>query len=418
MTEIGDPLIATSRLNPSQGLMWHNANEVALEILCNRTGVEALQQFVEAARRLAKAEYAALGVANREGNGLLEFLTAGMTTEEINKIGERPTGNGILALLYDRTEPLRIDVIPDQPAAAGFPPNHPLMSNFLGVPIRRGDNCLGILYLTNKIGDGNFTTDDETIVQTLGTCCGVAIHNLQVLTRQRALVSGLMLALEEERRSVAYDLHDGLTQYVMAAHAHLEGFQKAHKKGNVEKADRDLAHGLKYLKEAVIESRRMVNGLRPLALDDLGLVGAVEQLVVEKKERAEWDDLSFIHNIASRRVDRNLETTAYRVIQEALTNARKHAETKRAEVVVLIIRDELSNTEELQVSVRDWGKGFVISNKEHEYEHFGLHGMIERIQLMGGRHTFYSEPGEGTFIRATFPILAVAQQSNEEQPNG
>ncbi len=406
-----EPLAEMFSNDPVQLLVWQTANKIALDILANRTGVEALKHIADAARTLANAEFAALGVANRDGNGLMEFVTSGIDPNIASKIGEPPTGKGLLGLLLDRTQPLRIDSIADHPATVGFPHHHPAMSSFLGVPIRRGDTCLGSLYLTNKIGGGGFTSVDETVVQALAAHCGVAIYNLQMQTRQRALVSGLMTALEDERRAVAYDLHDGLTQYVMAAHAHLESFQNARKHGNLEKADRDFAQGLKYLKDAVLESRRMVNGLRTLALDDLGLAGAVEQLVAEERGRAGCEDLSFLNNIAARRLDRNLETTAYRVIQEALTNARKHAETNRVEIAAIIVHDESSSTEQLQVSVRDWGKGFVFSAKEGEYKHFGLHGMIERIQLMSGKHTLFSEPGKGTFITATFPIVETKPQS-------
>src|SRR5207248_1955468 len=158
-------------------------------------------------------------------------------------------------------EPLRVDDLGQHPESVGFPPNHPPMRSFLGVPIRRGETVLGSLYLTDKEGGGAFTEADEAAVQALGAYAAVAIHNLQLLGRQRALVSGLIAAQEEERRAIAYDLHDGLTQYVMASHAHLESFKRAYETGNRERAEREMDQGLRYLKEAVVESRRLVNGL-------------------------------------------------------------------------------------------------------------------------------------------------------------
>jgi PAS domain S-box-containing protein len=395
----------------SRSLVLEAANRVALDILANRTGIEALKHIAEAARMLAGAQYAALGVARADRMGLLEFVTTGLGREEEEAIGDRPHGHGILGLLLTRTEPLRIGKLQDHPSSVGFPPNHPPMGSFLGVPIRRGSTVLGSLYLTNKIGAAAFTEADEVAVQALGAHAAVAIHHMHMLYRQRALVSGLMSAQEEERRSVAYDLHDGLTQYVMAAHAHLEGFRRARSTGKEEKAERDLDQSIRYLKEAVVESRRLVNGLRSLALDDLGLAGAVELLLNEEKQRAGWEDAGFVHNIAGQRFDRSVETAAYRVVQEALTNARKHAETSRIQVMLLYGEEPELGASILTVEVKDWGKGFEPDKMQQEYKHFGLQGMIERIHLIGGTHALQSEPGVGTIVRA---VLPAAQAENEE----
>jgi signal transduction histidine kinase len=400
----------------NRALVLETANQVALDILGRRSGVEALRHIADAARMLSGARYAALGVARADGKSLQEFVTVGLTQAEEAVIGPRPRGAGILGLLLGRTEPLRIDDLTAHPASAGFPPNHPPMKSFLGVPIRRGDTVMGSLYLTDKQGADNFSEADETAVQALGAHAAVAIHNLQMLSRQRALVSGLIAAQEEERRAVAYDLHDGLTQFVMAAHAHLESFRRAHEMGSEEKARREIDRGMSYLKEAVIESRRLVNGLRTLALDDLGLAGALEQLVADEKARAGWEDADLIHNIAGRRFDKTLETAAYRVAQEALTNARKHAHTRRVRLLLLAASD--GSSERLTLEIRDWGKGFVPELHESGPAHVGLQSMIERVHLLEGDYELVSAPGEGTMIRAVFPILEPSlptQETNEGQ---
>jgi PAS domain S-box-containing protein len=385
-----------------RSVVLETANRVALDILSSRAGVEALSHIADAARTLANARYAALGVARTDGPGLQEFVTVGLTTEEERVIGPRPHGAGVLGLLLTCTEPLRISALSKHPASAGFPANHPVMESFLGVPIRRGETVFGSLYLTEKIGGGDFTEQDEIAVHALAAHAAVAIHNLFMMSRQRALVSGLINAQEEERRAVAYDLHDGLTQYVMAAHMHLESFRIAGNKGNTEKAHRELERGIHYLKESVLESRRLVNGLRSLALDDLGLAGAAEQLINEEKERSGWSDVEFVHNIADRRFSRDLETSAYRIVQEALTNVRKHANASRVRVLVLLGDD--AGCQNLTVEVRDWGQGFNPSEKTGDYRHLGLQGMIERTSLMGGRYHIDSSPGQGTVINAVFPV--------------
>jgi signal transduction histidine kinase len=388
-----------------RALVLEAARRVALDILASRTGVEALRHIAEAARTIARARYVALGVARLDGQGLMEFVTAGLTREQEAAIERRPRGLGVLGLLLTRTEPLRIDNLEAHPASVGFPPNHPRMTSFLGVPIRRGEITLGSLYLTDKEDGSPFTEADEAAVQELGAHAAVAIHNLHMISRQRALVRGLIAAQEEERRAVAYDLHDGLTQFVMAAHAHLDSFRKSYEEGKGERAARELEQGLRYLKEAVIESRRLVNGLRSLALDDLGLAGALEQTFSEEKRRAGWVEAELIHNIAGKRFDKALETAVYRVAQEALTNVRKHAAATHVRLVLLERQGERPGHSQLTLEVRDWGRGFVPEEAGDTYNHVGLQGMIERVSLMGGSFEIQGVPGEGTTVRAIFPVL-------------
>lgn len=397
----------------SNALVLETANRVALDILAQRTGVEALRHIADAARTLAGARYAALGVAHPGGAGLMEFVTVGLTEAEEAAIGPRPKGAGVLGLLLERTEPLRVDVLSEHPASIGLPPNHPPMESFLGVPIRRGESILGSLYLTSKQDGTSFNEADEVAVQTLGSHAAVAIYNMHMLSQQRALVSGLIHAQEEERRAVAYDLHDGLTQYVMASQAHLETFRRAHGAGKAEKAKRELDQGLRYLKEAVVESRRLINGLRSLALDDLGLAGALEQLLAEEKAHAGWGEADLIHNIAGQRFDKALETAVYRVAQEALTNARKHAGAMRVRLLLLMQPEQQAGMSHLTLEVRDWGKGFTPQPTEG-YGQVGLQSMAERVRLMEGRYELSSAPGAGTAVRAVFPILDFPPKVMEE----
>ncbi|RYX82896.1 PAS domain S-box protein [bacterium] len=395
-----------------RSIVLETANRVALDILSSRSGVEALRHIAEAARVLAGARYAALGVARPDGAGLSQFITVGLTAEEETAIGPRPGGAGVLGLLLQRTKPLRVDVLADHPASVGFPPNHPPMESFLGVPIRRGNVVVGSLYLTNKLGGGAFTTSDEVAVEALGAHAAVAIYNLQMVLRQNSLVSGLITAQEEERRAVAYDLHDGLTQFVMASHAHLEAFQRARAKGNEERANREFEQGKRYLKEAVVESRRLVNGLRSLALDDLGLPEALRQLVNEEKTRAGWESIEWLCDIEEMRFDKDLETTVYRVAQEALTNARKHAATQSITVTLSLVEGE---SPQLKLEIRDQGVGFVPEEKMGETERVGMQSMAERVHLLNGQFRVASSPGAGTSIIALFPALPLPKEPLESE---
>ncbi len=396
-------------------IVLETANRVALNILASRTGVEALRHIAEAARTLANARYAALGVARIDGQGLSEFITVGLTPETEAAIGSLPAGNGILGLLLARTQPLRIDTLSEHPLSVGFPPHHPSMTSFLGVPILRGDTVVGSIYLTEKQTGVAFTEEDEIAVHALGASAAVAIYHLHLMARQRALLSGLFAAQEEERRAVAYDLHDGLTQYVMAAHAHMEAFRHAQSSGNNERAQREFDKGMRHLKESVLESRRLINGLRSLALDDLGLAGALDQLVSENKAWAGWEDVEFVHNVVGCRYDKMLETAVYRVAQEALTNARKHAHTQRVRVILLEQQPSTDAAPVLMLEIRDWGVGFVPEERDQDFARVGLHGIRERVHVLGGTFLLQSSPDEGTLLQATFPILEATSVEKKPQ---
>jgi signal transduction histidine kinase len=372
---------------------------------------------VDTARLLTGARYAALGVARPNGQGLREFITVGLDSASEAAIGARPRGVGILGLLLTLEKPLRIDKLSAHPASVGFPPNHPPMTSFLGVPIRSGETVIGSLYLTDKIGASTFTEADEAAVVQIGSYAAVAIHNLILLSRQKSLVSGLIFAQEEERRAIAYDLHDGLTQYVMAAHAHIDSFRRLYREKHLDKAERELEHGMRYLKDAVVESRRLVNGVRSLALDDLGLAGAIEQLVVEEKERAEWETASFVHNLADRRFDRTVETAVYRIVQEALTNARKHSHAKNVRVMLVEHHDDETDQITLEVEVRDWGIGFEPNDAAAGEGHVGLQGMVERVHLLGGSLRFESKLGEGSAIMVQVPVIDVHTDTKQGSTN-
>ncbi len=142
-----------------------------------------LRHIVEAARELVNARYAALGVV--EYGRLVRFLHTGMPEDMVAQIGHLPEGKGLLGLLVDYPQSLRLTEIAHHVASVGFPEGHPPMHTFLGVPIRVGDRVFGNLYLTEKQGAGQFTGDDEELVQALAAAAGVAIENATLLTESR-----------------------------------------------------------------------------------------------------------------------------------------------------------------------------------------------------------------------------------------
>jgi signal transduction histidine kinase len=139
-----------------------------------------LQRLVEAAAELTGARYAALGVIDASGNELERFLTTGIDPETRAAIGELPRGRGLLGVLIREAEPLRLHRIADDPRSVGFPPNHPPMGAFLGVPIHLRGIAYGNLYLTEKAGGEDFSADDQELVELLASQAAVAIENARL----------------------------------------------------------------------------------------------------------------------------------------------------------------------------------------------------------------------------------------------
>ncbi|KQY64445.1 MULTISPECIES: GAF domain-containing sensor histidine kinase [unclassified Nocardioides] len=140
-----------------------------------------LSRIVEVASDLARAHYAALGVLDTGPERRLRtFITHGLTPGQKAKIGDLPTGHGILGLIIDRPEPLRLHDLAEHPESYGFPADHPPMKSFLGVPVRTREKVFGNLYLTEKEGGGDFTEEDEGIVVALAAAAGVAIENARL----------------------------------------------------------------------------------------------------------------------------------------------------------------------------------------------------------------------------------------------
>jgi signal transduction histidine kinase len=138
-----------------------------------------LTRIVESACWLTDARYGALGVIGTDRT-LIDFITHGIDQQTRARIGELPRGHGVLGLLIDNPEPIRLDDITRHERAYGFPPNHPPMHTFLGVPIRIRDHVFGNLYLSEKHGGGSFTDDDEQLVVALSVAAGAAIDNAQL----------------------------------------------------------------------------------------------------------------------------------------------------------------------------------------------------------------------------------------------
>lgn len=215
------------------------------------------------------------------------------------------------------------------------------------------------------------------------------------LQRERTLLRRLLEIQERERQLVSYEIHDGLAQYLAGAMMHLEAYD--HAAGDSPHA-RDLREGLRLVRAATDEARRLISGLRPPALDELGIVDAVESLVAEA--RLDVGDVRFDHALPTRRLPADVETTIFRIVQESLANARRHA---RAAAVS--VRLESTPDGGVRIVVRDDGVGFDPGGVPAE--RFGLEGIRQRSRLLGGEPAIESRPGAGTTIDVTLPAAAL-----------
>jgi two-component system, NarL family, sensor histidine kinase DevS len=161
----------------------HHIQELVAAIVSiaeNHSLGSILDQVVQAACTLVDARYGALGVVSSNGQDLENFITVGMTQEEIDRIGPLPVGHGVLGLLIRDPKPIRMHDLGKHPDSYGFPPNHPPMLSFLGVPIRVSGKVIGNLYLTEKRGGGDFTEEDQELVVALAAAAGVAVNNARL----------------------------------------------------------------------------------------------------------------------------------------------------------------------------------------------------------------------------------------------
>lgn len=275
------------------------------------------------------------------------------------------------------------------------------------VPLLVHGHITGIIAMARVGEHARFTSDDQIFLRDLADRAALAVENAllyqQIDQRNHQLqdlVGRLLMAQERERRRVAYDLHDGLTQIAVSTHQHLQSFAHHHRP-RTARGQEELAQALDLAQHTVREARRVIAALRPTALDDFGLAVAI-RLQVEALRAAGWQ-MEYQEALGSDRLPVPVETALFRVAQEALTNIRKHAQTTRACIVLERCEGQA------HLEVRDWGCGFDPSAAERTAsvgERVGLAGMRERVALLGGQCVIESCPGAGTRLDVTVPLQA------------
>jgi signal transduction histidine kinase len=484
--------------------------------------VEAvLHRLLATAAEMTGAQYAALGVLDPERSELERFVTYGVSSDERSEIGAPPRGRGLLGAVIADPHPLRVDSVAGHPASAGFPPGHPPMQTFLGVPVMLHGEAWGNLYLCDKLEGEPFTAADEERVVMLAEWAAIAIdnaRNFQESERRRVAlessvrrlqattaiaravggetdlhrvlrlivergcdlvqVRGLVIflreaggmaavaeageipgtlrdpfglaeaggtlvpllfrgrslgmlvafgaspgaedeallqafaasaatavatarsveeqrlhdaldAAENERKRWARELHDDTLQGLGGLRMLLVAASRIDDPARLRVTVRDA---LGRIEEEIDGLRGLIRELRPAALDELGLPAAIEGLAMRATERQAVEVNARVQ-LPRARYSPDVETAVYRVVQEALNNAIRHAHATRVTIAI----DEHANV--LHLQVHDNGRGF---DPEHPTDGFGLAGMRERVALLRGDLEIASS-ADGTSVTAAIP---------------
>jgi signal transduction histidine kinase len=363
-----------------------------------------IQTCCDAAREIVGARYAAIDIHPSDLHPARYFHTSGISSAAHALVGDAPAGAGLLGKLMAEGRPLRLRDIADDPQSAGLPPHHPPMRSFLGAPIASASQVYGILYLADKLGVDEFSLEDEQVALTLAAQMAVAYENAQLFTqvqagseRLRILSQQLVQTQENERRAIARELHDEVGQSLTAALLNLQVLADLPDPATLPAR---LDDSMALIDRVLQQIRALSLDLRPALLDDLGLAPALSWLVGRQAERAGFV-AQFSADQADERFQAAIESTCFRVVQEALTNVVRHAGASQVTV-------ELRRCgAELRLHIRDDGVGFDVSAARRRAAHgqsVGLLGMQERIGLLGGHMRIESTPGHGTRIDVQLPL--------------
>jgi signal transduction histidine kinase len=284
------------------------------------------------------------------------------------------------------------------------------------LPLRVRERVIGILEVYGaSLADGSGNAELGILADQAAAALERAQLYLEAAERERRLedlVRRLLLAQEEERRRVAYEVHDGLAQLAAAAQQHLEAFASRYRSASGQRRD-ELGQALMLTGRTVREARRVIAGLRPTVLDDFGLAPAISFEL--QGLRADGWQVEYTDLLGPVRFEPTLETTLFRVAQEALANVRKHAQSTR--VAVTLER----RAETVRLEVRDWGRGFrpaLARSHSGPSERVGLAGIQERIALLRGRCSIHSRPGAGARISVEVPLRQPRASSTSRVPPG
>ena len=359
-----------------------------------------LQTIVDRVRDLVQAQYAAIGIVDAKG-AIERFITSGISDEDRARIGDLPHGRGLLGLIIRENRTYRIPDIGTHPERYGFPPNHPEMQSFLGMPITIGDATVGRLYLTNKLGAVEFSEDDQALVEMFALHAGIAIQNARLHDQVGRL------AIVDERDRISRDLHDSVIQAIYAQTLALDDVPELIEAEPGEAAGR-VDEAIDALHAVIRDIRNFIFGLRPALLESGSLTDGLEHLATELRRNGGIDVSISVPDDEASTEELPIEIVAelLAVTREALSNVARHAAATRATV------DLGATPRELRLELADNGRGFD-ANIAADHGHHGLANMRARIEALAGSFEVDSRPETGTRIIISLPRRPAATRESD-----
>jgi len=344
-----------------------------------------LQRIVEAARELVGARHAALGVLDPTRTHLSEFITVGLDEEQRTHIGEPPKGHGVLGLLIVDPRPIRLPDLGDHPESFGFPPGHPPMRSFLGVPLYVRNEVFGNLYLTDKESEEGFSDIDEELVLSLAAAAALAIENARLHERTAEL------SRIADRERIGRELHDTVVQRLFATGLAMQGTVKLIERPEV--VDR-LNHHIDDIDGTIREIRTAIFALEIAHSSSPSLRKDLLDLVARSARVLGFEPALDLDGPIDTRIPDHVAGHLLAVLGEALSNVARHSGATEVKVTVRVGQD-------LFLEVTDDGRGIDLTIGQGGD---GLRNIVRRAQELGGRAAVTPGVGDGTELSWVVPL--------------
>lgn len=344
-----------------------------------------LDTIVSAAADLVGAKYGALGVLDESRTRLVDFLTVGIDADERAALGNLPEGHGILGLLIVDPRPLRLPDLTLHPDSYGFPPGHPLMTSFLGVPVTVRGEVFGNLYLCDKYDDEPFDDVDIELAVGFAAAAGIAIQNARLHAKAAEF------ATIEDRERIARDLHDTVIQRLFAVGLSL---QSTIRRVDDPSTRERLSQAVDELDTTVRDIRAAIFELHTVQTPGRSLRHQILDICAESERLLGFAPIVRFDGPVDTVVSDSLSDDVIALVRESLTNVAKHAAASSVEVFVRARSDEVS------VSITDNGIGFAERGRAGR----GLSNLAERAHRYGGRFDATDAAGDGAVVLWVVPL--------------